>query len=433
MKSFLTYLIPFLLFSCAQETSVPPVTSGEELVSPSLSVENINNTMENSSPSQDTRRFEDPSVVSDEQLSNYYIEIDCSIDGEPIGTMVFDLWASEAPIAVRNFLRYADEGLYDNKTYHRILRDFMIQGGSPDNTAAGKGQYGNVKAEFSKDKIRQHRYGTLSMARGGNPDSASSQYFIVTDSYNPSVRNLDGQYTSFGQLVKGVDVLEAIADIPVEPNKMSGEPSSPLKRAEVTQCRVVEGSTPKFDEIVRRPLPDIGDEPEQIKIQHVLISFAGTRTEATRTKEDAEKLAMDILARAQAGEDFDALVMQYTDDPGGKSTEPRGSYSMMNTGRRNVEADEASAVIQKEAEAIQQGLIARVQSKEITMEEAQAEFRKITEPLVLKLSAIQWFPREQMVPGFGNIGFKLKVGEVGISNYHQTDSPFGWHIIKRYE
>ena len=54
-------------------------------------------------------------------------------------------------------------------------------------------------------------------------------------------------------------------------------------------------------------------------------------------------------------------------------------------------------------------------------------------PLVLKLSAIQWFPREQMVPGFGNIGFKLKVGEVGISNYHQTDSPFGWHIIKRYE
>ena len=169
------------------------------------------------------------------------------------------------------------------------------------------------------------------------------------------------------------------------------------------------------------------------RIQHVLISFAGTRTEATRTKEEAEKLAMDILARAQAGEDFDALVMEYTDDPGGKSTEPRGSYSMMNTGRRNVEADEASAVIQKEAEAIQQGLIARVQSKEITMEEAQAEFRKITEPLVLKLSAIQWFPREQMVPGFGNIGFKLKVGEVGISNYHQADSPFGWHIIKRYE
>ncbi|MDG1405946.1 MAG: peptidylprolyl isomerase, partial [Planctomycetota bacterium] len=101
-----------------------------------------------------SRHFEDATIVSDEQLSNYYIEMDCEIDGASIGTMTFELWAAAAPIHVRNFLRYADEGLYDNRKYHRILRDFMIQGGSPDNTGAGKGVHGNIKAEFSSEKSR---------------------------------------------------------------------------------------------------------------------------------------------------------------------------------------------------------------------------------------------------------------------------------------
>ena len=379
-----------------------------------------------------SHHFEDATIVSDEQLSNYYIEMDCEIDGASIGTMTFELWAAAAPIHVRNFLRYADEGLYDNRKYHRILRDFMIQGGSSDNTGAGSGAHGNIKAEFSNEKSRAHRYGVLSMARGGDPNSASSQYFVITDSYNPSVKNLDENYSSFGIMVNGVAVLEQIANIKCTTNPR-GEPSNPTQDAMVKTCRVVEGAVPQFDEIVRRPMADIGDEPEQIRIQHILISFAGTRTEATRTQEEAEALAAEILKRANAGEDFDSLVIEFTDDPGGKDTSPKGAYAMLNTGRHNDEADAKSAEIQKDAMALQTALMARVESKEITMEQAKAEFDEAAKGLRARLSAIQWFPRGQMVPGFGNIGFKLEVGEIGISNFSKIDSPFGWHIIKRYE
>ncbi len=380
-----------------------------------------------------SRHFEDPTIVSDEELKNYYIEMDCEIDGESIGTMTFELWAEAAPIHVRNFLRYADEGLYDTRKYHRILRDFMIQGGSPDNTGAGKGVHGNIKAEFSSEKSRAHRYGVLSMARGGNPDSASSQYFVITDSYNPSVKNLDNNYSSFGIMVNGVAVLEQIANIECTPNPMSGEPSNPTQKAMVKTCRVVEGTVPQFDEVIARPMADIGDEPEHIRIQHILISFAGTRTTATRTQEEAEVLAAEILKRAKAGEDFDSLVIEFTDDPGGKDTSPKGKYSMLNTGRHNDEADAKSAEIQKEAMALSTALKARVDSKEMTMQQASDEFNEAAKGLRARLAEIQWLPRGQMVPGFGNIGFNLEVGEIGISNFDKIDSPFGWHIIKRYE
>ncbi|MAU93464.1 MAG: hypothetical protein CMJ93_04580 [Planctomycetes bacterium] len=432
MKILTLIISPLLLAACGDNNPSPPIalSTVEETASMQEPTAAPVSTVQATGGS---RHFEDPAIVSDEQLKNYYIEMDCEIDGESIGTMTFELWAEAAPIHVRNFLRYADEGLYDTRTYHRILRDFMIQGGSPDNTGAGKGVHGNIQAEFSSEKSRAHRYGVLSMARGGDPNSASSQYFVITDSYNPSVKNLDNSYSSFGIMVNGVEVLEQIANIKCIANPMSGEPSNPTQEAMVKTCRVVEGAVPQFDEVIARPMADIGDEPEQIRIQHILISFAGTRTTATRTQEEAETLATEILKRAKAGEDFDSLVVEFTDDPGGKDTSPKGKYAMLNTGRHNAEADAKSAEIQKEAMALQTALMARVESKEITMEQAKAEFDEAAKGLRARLSAIQWFPRGQMVAGFGNIGFNLEVGEIGISNFDKIDSPFGWHIIKRYE
>jgi parvulin-like peptidyl-prolyl isomerase len=234
-------------------------------------------------------------------------------------------------------------------------------------------------------------------------------------------------------MVNGVAVLEQMADIKCTINPMGGEPSNPTQTATVKTCRVVEGAVPQFDDIVRRPLPDIGDEPEYIRIQHILISFKGTRTSATRTQEEAEALAAEVLKRAQAGEDFSSLVMEFTDDPGGKDTTPKGSYAMLNTGRHNEESDKLSAEIQKEAMGLQIALRARIDSKEITLEQATAEFAESSKGLRARLSAIQWLPRGRMVPGFGNIGFNLQVAEIGVSNFSKTDSPFGWHIIKRYE
>ncbi|MFT7516681.1 MAG: peptidyl-prolyl cis-trans isomerase B (cyclophilin B) [Myxococcota bacterium] len=424
MKLLSLIISPLLLLACddvpAQQTPLALVPA------PVQTVQTVQQ------PVSGPHHFEDATIVSDEQLKNYYIEMDCTIDGEAIGTMTFELWSEAAPIAVRNYLRYADEGLYNNRKYHRVLRDFMIQGGSSDNSAAGKGVHGNVKAEFSTDKERRHRYGVLSMARGGSPDSASSQFFVITDSYSPSVKGLDGKYTSFGIMVNGVATLEKIADIKTTSNPR-GEPSNPTRAAVVTECRVVEGVVPKFAEIVRRPLADIGDEPEYIRIQHILISFTGTRTSATRTKEEAEALAAEVLKRAQSGEDFASLVMEFTDDPGGKDATPKGAYAMLNTGRHNDEAEEAAAAIQAEAQELQTVLMAQVKAEELTLDQAQAKFEESAKGLRARLSAIQWFQRGQMVPGFGNIGFKLQVGEIGISNFNKTDSPFGWHIIKRYE
>jgi cyclophilin family peptidyl-prolyl cis-trans isomerase len=432
MKILTLIISPLLLASCGDNNPSPPIALSTVEETPSMQ-EPTAVPVSTVRATSGSRHFEDPTIVSDEQLSNYYIEMDCEIDGASIGTMTFELWAAAAPIHVRNFLRYADEGLYDNRKYHRILRDFMIQGGSPDNTGAGKGIHGNIQAEFSSEKSRAHRYGVLSMARGGDPNSASSQYFVITDSYNPSVKNLDNSYSSFGIMVNGVEVLEQIANIKCTANPMSGEPSNPTQEAMVKTCRVVEGAVPQFDEVIARPMADIGDEPEQIRIQHILISFTGTRTTATRTQEEAEALAAEILKRAKAGEDFDSLVVEFTDDPGGKDTSPKGKYAMLNTGRHNAEADAKSAEIQKEAMALQTALMARIESKEITMEQAQAEFEEAAKGLRARLSAIQWIPRGQMVPGFGNIGFNLEVGEIGISNFDKIDSPYGWHIIKRYE
>lgn len=110
-------------------------------------------------------------------------------------------------------------------------------------------------------------------------------------------------------------------------------------------------------------------------MQHILIAFAGTGTSATRTQDEAKTLAYDILAQAKGGADFDQLVQQYTDD------QFPGIYSMSNTGLAPLSPDE--------------------------------------------------YPREGMVPVFGDVGFSLQVGEIGIADYDPVTSPFGWHIIKR--
>ncbi len=121
-------------------------------------------------------------------------------------------------------------------------------------------------------------------------------------------------------------------------------------------------------------------EPDRITVQHILISFKGAidKPEVTRTRSEAEALAKQLLERIKKGEDFAALVKGYTDD------QNPGIYSMSNF---NVKPDPNKAE----------------------------------------------YPRERMVKAFGDVGFSLKVGEVGMASYDQVKSPFGWHIIKRLQ
>src|SRR6266436_773844 len=155
------------------------------------------------------------------------------------GEMVAELWPDVAPKTVENFKTLAKKGFYDGTCFHRVIKDFMIQGGDPktkdpaQETAWGTGDPGyKVKAEFSD---RPHVRGVLSMARSQDPDSAGSQFFICHG--NP--RFLDRQYTAFGKLIKGDDVLEKIATTPTHP------PDRPNKRVGVESIKIVPADSVK--------------------------------------------------------------------------------------------------------------------------------------------------------------------------------------------
>ena len=374
-------------------------------------------------------RFE-TEEISDEQLAEFFVEIDVSINEEPQGTMTFVFWPEKAPIAVRNFLRYADEGFYDGLIYHRVLRDFMIQGGSANNSASGKGPYGMIKGEFSDEARYDHRYGVLSMARSQDPNSAGSQFFVICGESQSTV-GLNGGYASFGKMVHGVATLEAIADIQTAPQVGTGERSRPTKTAVMTEVRVKRGK-PEVAEEVKRPAPDLNGEPEKIIIQHVLISMAGTRVPGiTRTKEEAEELAATVKRRAEQGEDFSELVMELTDDAVSKETLPPGSYRMLNNNITDYEAMKAEMAIMKEVDELRTELMGKIQKGEITQQQAQEAFAEAG--FMERLQKVQWFNRADMAGGFADVSFSLQVGEVGMAEYDPATSPFGWHIIKRIQ
>lgn len=158
------------------------------------------------------------------------------------GEMVIAFWPEVAPKTVENFKKLARDGFYDGTAFHRIIKDFMIQGGDPlskkDDPMVGTGGPGyQIKAEFND---RPHVRGVISMARSRNPDSAGSQFFICLG----RAQGLDRQYTAFGQLIQGDDVLGKIGDTPVGPSP-GGEVSKPTSRVGVTSIKIVPASSVK--------------------------------------------------------------------------------------------------------------------------------------------------------------------------------------------
>ena len=131
------------------------------------------------------------------------------------GTIDIELDGDVAPISVQNFIDLANDGFYDGLTFHRIITGFMMQGGDPLGSGTG-GSENTIKGEFSDNGVENklsHTRGAVSMARSSNPDSASSQFFIVQQDST----YLDGQYACFGYVTKGMDVVDEICDnTPVE-------------------------------------------------------------------------------------------------------------------------------------------------------------------------------------------------------------------------
>lgn len=136
------------------------------------------------------------------------------------GTIKVTLDADEAPLTVENFLKLVDKKFYDGLTIHRVVKDFVIQGGDPEGTGQG-GSEETIVGEFSSNGINNnlsHTRGTISMARNGmDMNSASSQFFIV----QKDATTLDGNYAAFGYVTEGMDIVDKIVE-EIEPNDEMG-------------------------------------------------------------------------------------------------------------------------------------------------------------------------------------------------------------------
>ena len=146
------------------------------------------------------------------------------------GDIKFSLLPDIAPETVRNFSKLAKSGFYNGTLFHRVIPGFMIQGGDPNTKNSDKSTWGqggpgyNLKAEFNS---RSHLRGIVSMARANDPDSAGSQFFIVTSDST----FLDRQYTVFGEVIDGIQVADKIVDLPRDGNDC---PEQEVKMLEVT-------------------------------------------------------------------------------------------------------------------------------------------------------------------------------------------------------
>lgn len=161
------------------------------------------------------------SAVSNEETTSastdttdYKSSYTAIIDVKDYGKIEVELYEELAPITVKNFVDLAKDGFYDGLTFHRIITGFMIQGGDPLGNGTG-GSKKTIKGEFAQNGVENnlsHTRGVISMARSNDPDSASSQFFIV----QADSTHLDGQYAAFGKVTKGMDIVDKICkDTPV--------------------------------------------------------------------------------------------------------------------------------------------------------------------------------------------------------------------------
>ena len=125
-----------------------------------------------------------------------------------------ELYPEYAPVTVKNFEKLVAEGFYNGLTFHRVIRGFMIQGGDPLGNGMGGGD-DKIKGEFRANGVNnpiKHTRGVISMARSMNPNSASSQFFIM----HKNAPHLDGAYAAFGKVIEGIEVVDEIASIPTD-------------------------------------------------------------------------------------------------------------------------------------------------------------------------------------------------------------------------
>ncbi len=154
------------------------------------------------------------------------------IEMENGGIIKLELYPEIAPITVENFISLAKEGFYDGLIFHRVIKNFMIQGGDPEGTGMG-GSDKKIKGEFKANGVNNtisHTRGVISMARSMKYDSASSQFFIC----HADSPHLNGQYAAFGKVIEGIEVVDEIANVP------TGRNDRPIEDVVIKSITVIE-------------------------------------------------------------------------------------------------------------------------------------------------------------------------------------------------
>ncbi|WP_338587945.1 peptidylprolyl isomerase [Clostridium baratii] len=190
----------------------------------SISIVGCSNSKSNEKVKEDNTKKQTEEKIDEKDLPEVTIKV------KDYGTMKGVLYPNKAPNTVNNFIALANSGFYDNLTFHRVIKDFMIQGGDPEGTGTGGPGY-SIKGEFSSngfDNDLKHTEGVLSMARTRDKDSGGSQFFIMTKD-SP---HLDGDYAAFGKITEGLDVLHKIEDVKTDSN------DKPLNEVKIESIKV---------------------------------------------------------------------------------------------------------------------------------------------------------------------------------------------------
>ncbi len=190
--TILSFIITLLVFGCGEKQKTEKV---EEI--PVV---------------EDTTKKEEPMT---KEITGDELAVMKMKDG---GEIVIKFYYKDAPKTVENFIKLARKGSYDRLTYHRVIPGFMVQGGDPLGNGTGNAGY-TIDAEFNN---RPFKRGTLGMARGGDPNSASCQFFICLT--REKCKHLDNQYTAFGEVIKGMDIVDKIAKVKTGANDKPLEP-----------------------------------------------------------------------------------------------------------------------------------------------------------------------------------------------------------------
>ena len=175
---------------------------------------------------------EEPETTKVEGIGIHHAEIDIA----DYGTVSVELDGDTAPITVQNFMDLANSGFYDGLTFHRIIDGFMIQGGDPNGNGTG-GSDNNIVGEFAENGYEnniEHVKGVISMARAQDPNSASSQFFIMV----ADAPYLDGQYAAFGHVTSGQEIVDKIAEDakPLDSNGTIATEDQPV----ITTIRIID-------------------------------------------------------------------------------------------------------------------------------------------------------------------------------------------------